>query len=418
MENNYEVNFYGFISLEAGLGEAARNNIEALKKKDVKVNVFDATSTAKITELNSSSINIVQINPDNLSNFFLTHGANLLKGKYNIAYWAWETDEFPEEYKIYFDYFNEIWTPSSYCQNVISKKSPIPVLNVPHAVPIGQINDNTALRHKVFGERKNTFIYSFFFDYKSQIVRKNVVGLIESFRLAFGQNNNDITLLLKTYPSKHHIKDKELIESLIANDSSIILFEESLERTELNDLLNITNCYVSLHHAEGFGLTMAEAMGYGKPVIATGYSGNTEYMNINNALLVKYETAKLETPVGPFPKGSCWANPSNTDAADLMKYVYENHNQLNSITNVAKDDIRNKFSLNHIGKLMYERLSIISKSIQNDYSESEISNLRLENNLLKIKLEKIKNLSFLKLKLKFKNFQNQIFGKNRKYPWE
>ena len=46
------------------------------------------------------------------------------------------------------------------------------------------------------------------------------------------------------------------------------------------------DCYVSLHHAEGFGYTMAEAMFYGVPVIASGYSGNLEYMTAENSFLV------------------------------------------------------------------------------------------------------------------------------------
>ena len=58
------------------------------------------------------------------------------------------------------------------------------------------------------------------------------------------------------------------------------------------------DCYVSLHRAEGFGLTLAEAMAHGKPVIATGYSGNLTFMNDGNSYLVPYKLTELEEEGG------------------------------------------------------------------------------------------------------------------------
>ena len=47
----------------------------------------------------------------------------------------------------------------------------------------------------------------------------------------------------------------------------------------------LSDCYVSLHRSEGFGLTIAEAMALGKPAIATAYSGNLEFMTAENSYL-------------------------------------------------------------------------------------------------------------------------------------
>ena len=63
------------------------------------------------------------------------------------------------------------------------------------------------------------------------------------------------------------------------------------------------DAYVSLHRSEGIGLTIAEAMGLGKPVIATGWSGNTDFMDVSNAFPVGYRLVEIEENVGPYHGG-------------------------------------------------------------------------------------------------------------------
>jgi len=422
MENRPDINFFGFLGLETGLGEAARNNIQALRTVGYQVKEYDVTVFNPDLKIKKTGINIFQVNPDNLYECLLKYKPDVMDGDYNIAFWAWETEEYPDQYVKYFGYFNEIWTPSSYCQNVISKKSPIPVLSMPHAVPLEaplvRVKD---LRAKVIADRKNSFVFAFFFDYKSQITRKNVLGLIDSFRIAFGENNEDVSLLLKTYPSEYHQEERETIIEKIGSDSSIILFEEKLERTDLQHLISEIDCYVSLHHSEGFGLTMAEAMGLGKPVIATAYSGNMEYMNVNNALLVKYSMTYLTEPVGPFLAGSIWAEPDLNHAAQLMKNVALKKQSFDKLTGLAKEEMLKKYNMHCVGESMHDRINIISKiiSFQNKETVKDIiSHLQLENDLMNLKLSKIKDIGYIKLKLKFKNIKNALLGKNKKYLWE
>ena len=83
------------------------------------------------------------------------------------------------------------------------------------------------------------------------------------------------------------------------------------------------DAYVSLHRSEGIGLTIAEAMGLGKPVIATGWSGNTDFMDVSNAFPVGYRLVELEENVGPYHAGEVWAEPSVEHAAELMRFVVD-----------------------------------------------------------------------------------------------
>ena len=91
----------------------------------------------------------------------------------------------------------------------------------------------------------------------------------------------------------------------------------------MNALFASADCYVSLHRSEGLGLGMAQAMYLGKPVIATGYSGNLEFMNSDNSLLVDYTMTELDDDAGAYERGSRWAEPDVEHAATLMRWVYE-----------------------------------------------------------------------------------------------
>ena len=129
-----------------------------------------------------------------------------------------------------------------------------------------------------------------------------------------------------------------------------------LSRDEINSLINISDCYVSLHRSEGFGLPLAEAMYLGKPVIATAYSGNMDFMTINNSFPVKYKLVEIEKDVGPYRAGSVWAEPDYYYAAEMMRYVYENKDSSVYIGKIAAHDIKTQFSPLVIGQIMDDRI--------------------------------------------------------------
>ena len=104
----------------------------------------------------------------------------------------------------------------------------------------------------------------------------------------------------------------------------IHLFTDTLSKNDLLSLIASCDCYVSLHRSEGYGLTIAEAMCAGKPVIATNYGGNTDFMTINNSFPVSYTLVELDKNYGAYEKGNVWAEPDIDNAAQLMKKVLEN----------------------------------------------------------------------------------------------
>ena len=144
-----------------------------------------------------------------------------------------------------------------------------------------------------------------------------------------------------------------------ARGLNIKIIDGYLYRNEINALISLCDCYISLHRSEGFGLTMAEAMFLAKPVIATAFSGNTDFMNVNNSYPVKYKLASLDKDAGPYKKGCLWAEPDVEYAAELMRYIYENKTLAYEVGKIAAEDVRKNLNFNIIGAEIKNRIEYI-----------------------------------------------------------
>ena len=139
----------------------------------------------------------------------------------------------------------------------------------------------------------------------------------------------------------------------------MILFDEMMTRPRAYGLLAMADCFVSLHRSEGFGLGLAEAMLMGKPVIATGYSGNLDFMNRENSLLVHYEMVEIDEDRPIYTKGNFWAEPSIEHAAMHMRAVYDRPEEGRARALRAQPEIQRLLSLEAAGKRMRARLQEI-----------------------------------------------------------
>ena len=140
---------------------------------------------------------------------------------------------------------------------------------------------------------------------------------------------------------------------------NIKIIDGYLYRDEVNALISLCDSYISLHRSEGFGLTMAEAMYLGKPVIATGFSGNIDFMNINNSYLVRYKLVEIDKDTGPYRKGHTWAQPDIGHAAELMRYVYNNQEAARETGKKAAEDIKLNLNYNTVGSEIRNRIERI-----------------------------------------------------------
>jgi len=290
----------------------------------------------------------------------------LVEGKYNIAYWAWEFAWFPEITSIHWDMINEVWVNSHHARKAVATISPLPV-TVMH--PVVDVRDTQGSNRALFGLPEDRSIFLFTFSPASFFARKNPFDLIEAFRLAFGSSRNGPLLVIKT----HHLNMLRNASQIAADLQTALhkvnglLLQDNLSRQQMLALIASCDYYVSLHRAEGFGLAMAEAMALGKPVIATQYSGNTDFMTPDNSYGVNYTLRAIEKEdhhyqpslANLFPVGVMWAQPDINHAAELMQRVVEQPDDAHHKGAQAAQDISLNFGASALGRRMKERLTEI-----------------------------------------------------------
>jgi len=286
---------------------------------------------------NPYAINLVHVNADTAEGFFNLRGPNYSRSRYNIGIWYWELSRFPVRWLPAFRFYDEIWAASSFIAECLSRDSPIPVVKIRYPLFIDTSIIDSRARRK-FGLKEDCFVFLFSFDFLSVFERKNPVALLKAFNQAFGRDDEAVLVL-------HHINSKvnpigaRTLERL-SSKTNVRILNRHLSEGDYLSLVAASDCYVSLHRSEGLGLTIAAAMYLGKPAIATAYSGNMDFMDVNNSLLVKYDLVELGQDYGPYEKGNVWAEVDVGHAAELMRWVYENREEAKAVGQRALRDVR------------------------------------------------------------------------------
>mgnify|MGYP003402446974 FL=1 len=366
LDSYFGINIAGFVKGEFGIGEGVRANIRSIEAAKIPFvinnfqvdwhrNLDTSYQEQHFANDNPYPINLINFNPDTIPKFIELWGDKYFKGRYNIGFWAWELPAFPPELQIGFDRFDEIWTFSNHAVEAISAVSPIPVIKIMPSLALPRVS----LGREALGLPKDKFIFLFMFDALSTFERKNPGAIVEAFIQAFGKSHPDILLVIKFSNSHHYPRQREEFKALAAQCQSVLLIDGHLMKKEVDALIYNCDCYVSLHRAEGFGLTMAEAMYFGKPAIATAYSSNTEFMNVGNSFLVKYDLVPITEDIGPYKIGNIWAQPNIEHAAALMHYVFHNYQQAKLVGARASREIQSLLSPQALGKKIRNRLEHI-----------------------------------------------------------
>jgi hypothetical protein len=197
-------------------------------------------------------------------------------------------------------------------------------------------------------------VYLFIFDFASYFERKNPLAAIEAFTRA-SSPDDDVRLVIKCV--NEHLDPDGLARMRSAAGERVSIYCGYWSSDEMRDLMAACDAYVSLHRSEGLGYTIADAMGVEKPVIATGWSGNMDFMSVGNSFPVAYDLVTLKADVGPYAAGSTWAEPSVDDAARLMRLVRDDRALARGRATAARRDIERHFSEATRGQVMQQRLS-------------------------------------------------------------
>jgi glycosyltransferase involved in cell wall biosynthesis len=218
------------------------------------------------------------------------------------------------------------------------------------------------VRREAFGLPEDRFLFLFFFDFTSYVHRKNPHAVIQAFLQAFPDSSDSrIGLVIKMNgmglrPKEYHT----FLQSIDGEDPRIILMDRVLTDRETKSLIKLCDCFLSLHRSEGFGRGLAEAMYLGKPVIATGYSGNLDFTNEHNSCLVDYRLIPVRDHEYPFASGQKWADPDIEHAVWFMKRVVNEPQYAQTLGRHAAGFIKTYHSPSAVGAKYRERLAALN----------------------------------------------------------
>lgn len=321
----------------------------------------------RLDPLASYRANLFVLNANEMASIPQQLGKDFMAGHYNIGYWAWELSGFPDAWLPALAGLDEIWAPSKFVEQAVSAKTDMPVIWMPLAVEPGDI---PLMPRQSLGLPERRFLFLFFFDFRSFVSRKNPQAVMTAFQQAFGSNDDRVGLVIKTNgmvecPEAYQaFKDQAL-----TRHPRIHLVDRVMDDRELKGLMNQCDAFVSLHRSEGFGRGLAEAMYLGKPVIATAYSGNLDFMNPANSCLVDYTLVPVGENDYPFGQGQYWAEANIDMAVAYMRALVADPALAREKGARAALDVRRDLGFDAIGqryRQRFEELGLIEPLKESD----------------------------------------------------
>ncbi len=204
-----------------------------------------------------------------------------------------------------------------------------------------------------FGLPERDFLFIFAFDINSSTARKNPMGAVDAFLRAFPRDAG-VGLVIKVSNYATSSADFQRLRAIAADDPRIHIIQRTLTKVEWIALLDVCDCFVSLHRSEGFGRILAEAMLLEKPVIATNYSGNVDFLTKRTGYPIAYRRRAVRDGEYPFARGLTWANPSLAHAAACMREVLEDPRTRALKSAAGRDYITSHHSPDVVGKAYLE----------------------------------------------------------------
>lgn len=272
----------------------------------------------------------------------------LFIGRYNAAVFFWEFNDyfnFPDAFEV----IDEVFAFTEFIATAVRKVAPpsVKVTKLPFPfMKNWEITKPAESIRKQYNVPNDTFIFIFNFDFFSVYDRKNPEAIFKAFEMAFNSTDS-VCLILKTIhaeaDSGHNLSFQAALNRMNLKEK-VILINDNLDRNDFMSLLNASDCYISLHRSEGLGLGMLEAMSMGKPVIATNYGGNTDFMQEGNSLPVNYTLVPVKEGAAPYKPGWLWADADTQEAAGYMLKLYNDPAFTADLGNRAQESVHRQYS--------------------------------------------------------------------------
>lgn len=355
----------GFLGTASGLGQGARWMLDFFKIVGLPTYGANFSKLSVIEEnfeggplwppeAGNGGIIIIHMNPSLFPlGAYRTLGKEKILPRRVVCLWAWELDVVPQRWKKALDAVDEIWVPSQFVAGGLKKIAPQkPIHVVPCLVDVETYPTISTI--DPLPQLVGQTIVFFMYDVGSTHARKNPCAVVEAFKKAC-VGIPDTTLVIKINNNHLWPKSVDMLKQACEGMSNVLLIEKKFSPEMMKNVLARIDIAISLHRSEGFGLLMAEAMAAGKPVIATGWSGNMDFMTKESSILIDYTLIRAEDPQHLYDRYNAqWAEPDIDQAAKALRHLLNNPAERQLLGKAAREHITKYLSRRHCLEMLPE----------------------------------------------------------------
>lgn len=302
---------------------------------------------------------------------------------YIIGRTMFETDGVTPDHVRRCNRMDEVWVPTQFHvdsfiragvaeEKLVKVVQPVDTVffNPAHLQPLKLLTSN-----RLFGSTPNSpskpFVFLSIFKWE---YRKGWDILLSAYLQEFSADDN-VALYLLTNPYHTNHDFGTVITEFVSSHSipkppsgwpNVYLHDQHIAQSQLPALYAAADCFVLPSRGEGWGRPHVEAMAMELPVIATNWSGMTEYMTELNSYPLRVERM-AEVLDGPF-KGHLWAEPSTTDLKLLMRHVVVNPEEAKRKGKVARLDMVANYAQEVVARIVVEHLVRIQAKLDSGTS--------------------------------------------------
>ncbi len=355
-----------------GYGNVSRNFVRALLAagipvrtavigdyhKEIDSSVVNVIKGLEGTGLGSSPVGIFHWTPDMLCRYRFK-GISAL-----ILDTIFETHSIPSDWADVCNHVSQVWVPSrfnleTFCSAGVKHDK---LRAVPYPVDCEFFRPGIP-RRAIQGAKGFIFLYVFVFGW-----RKGFDILLRAYGREF-RYSDPVTLVLKVVGNGRKDIRAEILRSALPDYDPgapgaprVIVISEPIDQTALRDLYASCDLYISTDRANGWGMPCMEAMAMGKAAATVDWSGSTEFMTKENALLIRPERylepvhQLLVNERGKLYRDQMWAVVRVEEVQRIMRLAYEDRDLLRRIGERAAQEIRSRFNFESVGRIMRQRL--------------------------------------------------------------
>ena len=330
-----------------GLGRAARACYEALKAEGFQPQAVDLSTLFNQADLEATlplstmaqrerGTLIMFANPPEMERALAGLGLKRWHKWRIIGAWSWELTSLPSHWARQTRYVSEVWAPSQFVADSFSSQFDCPVRVVPHFVPVSPLPPAlSAARQEDRPLRILTLA-----DARSSLERKNPAAALRMFRAAF-PHDQKAEFIFKCRNLALFADYAQELHEAAAGDNRITILDQTLTDRDQAALLDRADIVLSPHRSEGFGVHLAEAMARGKSVVATGWSGNLEFMSQEGSVLLPYALQPVHDSTGVYRpgEGTVWAEVNFEAGVEALRSLAANPDQRSRLATGGRETI-------------------------------------------------------------------------------